>query len=411
MGALKEILFGSGVSAFIVWVSIVVAVGTSLGRIKIRGVSLGAAGILIAGIAASHFGASLRDRFFDGSLVAGNFVDPTYSGLVQELGLIFFLYAVGLQSGKNFFKTFKKNGLTLNLLAASVVAMNVALALVLYKLSGIDMGTIVGILSGAVTNTPGLGAAQTLYQGMGNDPSVLASAYAAAYPLGVLGIIFTIIAIRFFFKIDLNGENRPTSSNSETRRDSEETDGSSASKLPPIVPLCVGMLLGVAIGNVPIAIPGVPQTLKLGTPGGALVAAIIMSAFGEKLRFPTRLPASVVSFMQTLGVSLFLACVGLRAGETFVETVANGGLVWVGLGAIITIIPLMVVGVVGYAFCKVDYCSLSGVLAGSMTDPPALSYSRDAFKNEKPNISYAAVNPLAMFLRIVSAQLLIMLFA
>ena len=412
MEIFKELLLGSSVSHFVVCLSVVIAVGTLLGRVKVCGVSLGAAFVLLTGIAAGHFGMCFPKYLCEGADGALHFIDPTYTRLVQELGLILFLYAVGLQSGKNFFKTFKTGGLTLNLLAVSVVAMDVVLALILYKVSGIDMGVIVGILSGAVTNTPGLGAAQTIYQGMGNDPGTLASAYAAAYPLGVLGIIFTIIMIRVVFKIDVESENQTLKL---TEDEAEKVNGQkvlsqSSTKLNPIVPISVGLILGVLLGSVPVYVPGVPQPLKLGIAGGALVSAILMTAFGDKLRFPTQISASATAFMKTLGICLFLACVGLRAGETFVGTVANGGLLWMGLGAIITVVPLMVVGIVGYAFFKVDYFSLSGVLAGCMTDPPALSYSCGAFKNDKPNVSYAAVNPLSMFLRIVSAQLLVILF-
>ena len=163
MEIFKELLLGSSVSHFVVCLSVVIAVGTLLGRVKVCGVSLGAAFVLLTGIAAGHFGMCFPKYLCEGADGALHFIDPTYTRLVQELGLILFLYAVGLQSGKNFFKTFKTGGLTLNLLAVSVVAMDVVLALILYKVSGIDMGVIVGILSGAVTNTPGLGAAQTIY--------------------------------------------------------------------------------------------------------------------------------------------------------------------------------------------------------------------------------------------------------
>ena len=411
--AVKDLLQGSSVSHFVICLGAVIAIGMLLGRVKICGISLGTAFVLIAGIAVSHIGMYFPQFLYEGADGVKHFIDPTYTRIIQELGLIMFLYAVGLQSGKNFFKTFKRGGLTLNLLALSVVVMNVGLAFLIYKFGGVDMGVMVGILSGAVTNTPGLGAAQAVYQGMGNDPSVLASAYAAAYPLGVLGIIFTIVMLRVIFKIDVDSENQALreAEAEHEKNAAKNVSVASASKMHAIIPISVGIMLGVLIGSVPVVVPGVPQPLKLGLAGGALVSAILMSAFGEKFKFPTQISGSAVALMRDLGVCLFLACVGLRAGETFVSTVMNGGLVWVGLGAIITIVPLMIVGIVGYAFYKVDYFSLSGILAGCMTDPPALSYSCGAFKNEKPNISYAAVNPLSMFLRIVSAQALIIFFA
>lgn len=415
MDWLKELALGASVPHFIMCLGLVVALGVALGRVKVCGVSLRVACVLLVGIAVSHFGMRFPAFLCVDADGVQHFIKPEYTRIVQDFGLILFLYAVGLQSGKSFFRTFRSGGLTLNLLAVSVVLMDVAIAIAIHYCVGLDMPTVVGVLSGAVTNTPGLGAAQTIYQGMGNDPNLLASAYAAAYPLGVIGVILTFLVIRFVFRIDIDAQNEllksEASSAVKTSVTSEEKMPKNESKIPPLIPIFVGILLGALLGSVPIPVPGIPQPLKLGIAGGALVVAILLSAFGEKLRFPTNLAPDAVMFMRSLGVCLFLACVGLRAGESFVETICNGGLVWVGLGAIITVVPLMIVGFVGYAFYKIDYFSLAGVLAGCMTDPPALSYACGTFRNERPAVSYAAVNPLSMFLRIVTAQLLLILFA
>lgn len=342
-----------------------------------------------------------------------HFFDPDVLYFVQEFGLILFVYAVGLAAGPNFFSAFAKGGLKLNFLAVCIVFGGVATAAVIHLVTGINIGTVVGILSGAVTNTPGLGAATTVYGELGGDGSLLATAYATAYPLGVIGIIFSIIAVRVIFGVNIDKENEKLRAEQAAAKSEAKTDGAKkeAGHHPPVIEVFVGICLGMILGSFPIYVPGLSVPLKLGLAGGPLVVAILMGAFGEKIHFPTRISPSANALMREFGICMFLACVGLKAGETFVDSIMNGGLVWVGLGVIITVLPLMIVGPLAYKVFKVDYFTLMGVMSGSMTDPPALAYSSNAVGNDRPSIGYSTVYPLTMFLRIMTAQLLIIFFA
>ncbi|MDR2337681.1 MAG: hypothetical protein LBE20_03405 [Deltaproteobacteria bacterium] len=405
---LNELLVGDNVGHIVFLFALVIALGITLGRIKIFGVSLGMTFVLFVGIVVSHFGMQYID-----TTKTQHFMNPEVLHFVREFGLILFVYAVGLQVGPGFLETFKTGGLKLNLLATAIVFLGVLTAVAIHYITGIDMPTMVGILSGAITNTPGLGAAQNTYANLGGDQNILGTAYAMSYPLGVTGIILSIIAIRIIFKIDLNQEaNQKAELKSEATANSGSGDAvTKHTDEPHLIPIFVGILLGVILGSIPIYIPGTPQPVKLGLAGGPLVMAILMSAFGPKFNFPTRITKSAALMLREVGICLFLACVGLSAGERFVETVASGdGLLWIGLGVIITIVPLMFVGVLAYKVFKVDYFILMGMMAGSTTDPPALSYSVGASGSDKPSIGYATVYPLTMFLRIMTAQLLILLF-
>ena len=342
-----------------------------------------------------------------------HFFDPDVLYFVQEFGLILFVYAVGLAAGPSFFSAFAQGGLKLNFLAVCIVFGGVATAAVIHLVTGINIGTVVGILSGAVTNTPGLGAATTVFSDLGGDGSLLATAYATAYPLGVIGIIFSIIAVRIIFGINIDQENEKLRAEQAAAKAETKTDApkKETGHHVPVIEIFVGICLGMIVGNFPIYVPGLAVPLKLGLAGGPLVVALLMSAFGHKIGFPTHISPSANALMREFGICMFLACVGLKAGETFVDSVMNGGLVWVGLGVIITVLPLMIVGPLAYKVFKVDYFTLMGVMSGSMTDPPALAYSSTAVGNDRPSIGYSTVYPLTMFLRIMTAQLLIIFFA
>jgi AspT/YidE/YbjL antiporter-like protein len=405
---LNELLVGSSVGHIVFVFALVIALGIALGKIKIFGVSLGMTFVLFVGILVSHFGMQYID-----TTKTQHFMNPEVLHFVREFGLILFVYAVGLQVGPGFLTTFKTGGLKLNLLATTIVIFGVLLAVLIHYITGVDMPTMVGILSGAITNTPGLGAAQNAYAGMGGDQNILGTAYAMAYPLGVVGIILSIIAIRIIFKIDINQETKKqVEAKSETVNPGTVAAAGKHIDEPHLIPIFVGILLGVILGSIPVYIPGVPQPVKLGLAGGPLVVAILMSVFGPRFNCPTHITKSAALMLREVGICLFLACVGLLAGESFVETVVNGdGLFWVGLGVIITVVPLMCVGIPAYKIFKVDYFTLMGMIAGSTTDPPALSYSISASGSDKPSVGYATVYPLTMFLRIMTAQLLILLFA
>jgi putative transport protein len=557
MDWISNLLWNNSVAHTVLLLAFVIATGVIFGKIKIFGISLGMAVILFVGIAVSHFGFT---------------VDHSTLHFVKEFGLILFVYAIGLQVGPGFISSFKKGGIRLNLLAANIVVLGVITTLTIYFISDIPIHTMVGILSGAVTNTPGLGAAQEAYSSVNGtvaDPSI-ALGYAVAYPLGVVGIIFSIIVIRYIFRINLDRENECLESENSVQKDiagtlsievrnpalfgrdiqsvinlidrklvisrimygdgtietvsskttlnegnrvfvitapqdmeaiavfigkqidmameewtrpagellsrrilvtQPEINGKSLADInlrnrfgvtvtrinrsgidlvahpdltlqfgdkltvvgakmaisdtekilgnklkrlhePNIVPLFIGIFLGVLLGSIPFAFPGMPQPVKLGLAGGPLIVAILISVFGAKFKLVTYTTMSANLMIREIGICLFLACVGLGAGENFVDTIIyGGGLRWIGIGVIITVVPLILTGIIARRFLHINYFTLTGLLAGSTTDPPALSYASATAGNDTPSVSYATVYPLTMFLRVISAQLLILIFA
>jgi putative transport protein len=556
MGWLNSLFFSSGASGGVsvahslLILALVISIGILLGKVKIAGVSLGVTWILFVGIIASHFGMRLNAQLLH---------------FVQEFGLVLFVYSVGLQVGPGFFSSLKKGGIQLNLLACSVVLMGVVATCIIYKLTNLPITTMVGIMSGAVTNTPGLGAAQQANLDLtGASSPDIAMGYAIAYPLAVVGIVVTIIVLRYLFKINMEHEEKAALSTQGGSKDEprqlslrlsnpalngkkvgeihdlinrnyvisrirhkdgtiegahpesllylgdemlvvtsiaavpaitafigEEVDihwmslggtqlisrrilitkselngksleqlrvrslgvnitrvnrsgvdlvaypslrlqigdrltvvgtepaiaevekklGNSLKRLnvPNLFPLFLGIFLGVILGSIPITFSGIPQPFKLGLAGGPLVVSILISHFGPKFKLITYTTMSANLMLREVGIAMFLACVGLGAGEHFIGTVVDGGYKWIGYGVLITVIPIMLAGVVGRLFLKLNYCTLSGVIAGSMTDPPALAYANDAAGNDLPSVGYATVYPLTMFLRVLCAQLLILL--
>ncbi|SEF42169.1 putative transport protein [Parabacteroides chinchillae] len=558
MDWINDLLWGEGIGHSILLLSIVIAAGIQLGRIKVFGVSLGITLVLFVGIILGHFGFTINSNVIH---------------FFKEFGLILFVYSVGMQVGPGFFSSFKKGGVTLNMLACGIVFLGVITAIVIHYITGVSMSTMVGILSGAVTNTPGLGAAQQAYSDMfGVSDKTIALGYAVAYPLGVIGIILSTIFIRYVFRISfeketekLNTEDdkhineaKPISlivknpalfgkkvselSNLLEHRDfvisrvwrndnkqieiasaatvlqeydkifvitteqdaetikafiGEEIDmerkqwirmesqfinrrilitkpelngkhlgqlklrklyginitrinragvdlvatpglrlqvgdrvnvvgtetavsnvekvlGNSMKRLnePNLITIFIGIALGIILGSIPISFPGIPQPVKLGLAGGPLVVAILISRFGYQYKLITYTTQSANFMLREIGITLFLACVGLSAGDGFVDTIVNnGGLAWIGYGFIITVVPLLIVGCIGRYFCKINYFTLMGLIAGSTTDPPALAYSNATAGNDAPSVGYATVYPLTMFLRVLTAQLLILFFA
>lgn len=557
MNWVNDLLWGQGIGHSILLLSFVIAVGIQLGKIKVFGISLGITLVLFVGIVMGHFGFA---------------INPSVIHFFKEFGLILFVFSVGMQVGPGFFSSFKQGGVTLNLLACGIVALGVITTIILHFSTGLPMPTMVGILSGAVTNTPGLGAAQQAYSDMYEvADNTIALGYAVAYPLGVVGIILAIIFVRYAFRInfereneDLNKEDSSHANEAKpislvvknpavfgktvgelsnlmdhidfvisrvwrndnkqieiassgtvlheddkifvitTEQDAEavktfigeEIDmerkqwirmesqfinrrilitkpelngkklgqlklrklyginitrinragvdlvatpnltlqvgdrvnvvgtetavanvekvlGNSMKRLnePNLFTIFVGIALGIVLGSLPITFPGIPQPVKLGLAGGPLVVAILISRFGYKYKLITYTTQSANLMLREIGITLFLACVGLSAGDGFVDTIRNGGLAWVGYGFIITIVPLLIIGCIGRYFCKVNYFTLMGLIAGSTTDPPALAYSNATAGNDAPAVGYATVYPLAMFLRVLTAQLLILFFA
>lgn len=558
MNWLQDLLTNPNSIAHIVALyAFVIAAGVLLGKIKFFGISLGVTFVLFVGILAGHFG------------FTGN---PAILSFVQDFGLILFVFCIGLQVGPSFFSSFKRGGITLNLLAVGIVFLNIAVALILYFALQVrvDIPMMVGILCGAVTNTPGLGAANEALQQLHYQGPEIAMGYACAYPLGVMGIILSMIIIRYICRVDVqrdsdeiqkeeeanphmkpytislkvqnealsgktlsqvqnflardfvctriiqdghmitpnantvlrlgdrmflvcaeddseaimafigpkieqdwdatNQQDKPMVSRrilvtqpningktlgelhfssmygvNVTRVNRSGMDLFAARQLrlqvgdrvmvvgpqdaiervanllgnqlrrldhPNIVTIFVGILCGILFGSLPIAIPGMPTPVKLGLAGGPLIISILIGRFGHKVKLVTYTTMSANLMLREVGLVLFLASVGIKAGENFVQMVVEGdGVLYVGLGFLITFIPLVITGIVARWHHRVNYFTLMGLIAGSNTDPPALAYANQIAGNDAPAVGYSTVYPLTMFLRILTAQLLVLLMA
>ena len=536
--------------------AMVIAVGVLLGKIKFGGIALGVTFVLFAGIVAGHFGMTAPVNIIT---------------FVQDFGLILFVFMIGLQVGPGFFESFRKGGVTLNILAASAILLNIAVMFACYFIffdtsNPHNLPMMVGTLYGAVTNTPGLGAANEALTSVFTDniPQI-ASGYACAYPLGVVGIIGATIAIRFICRISLEKEEEELkASNAEDahvkphqmhlqvtnsylagrtimqihdflnrdfvcsrllhdghvtipNRDTvlelgdqlfivcakadaeaiiafigpeiqvqwEETDqpmvskrilvtkssingktlgqmhfssaygvnvtrvtrqgmelfatprlplqvgdrvmvvgpedlvnrvadvlGNSIKRLeaPNIATIFLGIVIGIIFGSIPVAFPGMPVPMKLGIAGGPLIIAILIGRYGYKVHLVTYTTTSANMMLREIGLVLFLASVGIKAGAGFLETVIQGdGLKYVYTGFLITIIPILIIGTIARLRFKFNYFTIMGMLAGTYTDPPALAYANQSCSTEAPAIGYSTVYPLSMFLRIFTAQVIILL--
>ena len=546
----------SDIAITISLLALVAVIGLWIGHWKIKGVGFGVGGVLFGGIIVAHF----TNQY-------GLKLDTHTLHFVQEFGLILFVYTIGIQVGPGFFSSLRRSGLKLNGFAFLIVLLGGITVVFIHKFADVPLDIILGIYSGAVTNTPSLGAGQQILSelGMNSTTETMGMAYAMAYPFGICGILLTMWLIRLFFKVNVDEEERnfkqesghdkesltamdikvtnknldglclidvpgfgkgdvvcsrlkrgdsisvpkanteiylddilhlvgeinalkkmrlivgdemdvPTSTVSgEIRAErvvvtSEKvlgkkikslgihqkygvvisrlnragvelvptanttlqfgdvlhmvgpTDvmnnaisviGNAAQKLQQVqmLPVFIGIGLGVLFGSIPFYIPGFPVALKLGLAGGPLVIALVLARIGTLGKLYWFMPPSANLALRELGIVLFLAVVGLKSGGSFLDTLLNGdGLEWMGYGVIITLVPLLVTGIIARLYSKLNYLSLCGVLAGSMTDPPALAFA-NAIKEESGTaaLSYATVYPLAMFLRIISPQLLALL--
>lgn len=536
----------------------VIAVGVFLGKIKIGGISLGVTFVLFAGIAAGHIGFTAT---------------PSVLSFLQEFGLILFVFMIGLQVGPGFFESFKRGGVTLNALSTTVILLNILVMFACYYIffdtsDPMNLPMMVGTLYGAVTNTPGLGAADEALASVFRDGNVpqIASGYACAYPLGVLGIIGATIAIRYICHIKADKE--------EEKLDKEENDneavkphfmsikvengylegktiaqvheflnrdfvcsrllhdghvvtpmgktifhigdklfivcaekdaeaiiafigpevevdwktqdepmvskrivvtrpsingktlgqmhfsrgfgvnvtrvtrhgmdlfahsslslqvgdrvmvvgpegavnrmasvlGNSVKRLnaPNIATIFVGIFVGILFGSIPIACPGIPVPIKLGIAGGPLIIAILIGRFGYKVHLVTYTTTSANMMLREIGLVLFLASVGIKAGGGFLETIVQGdGLKYVYTGFLITVIPILIVGIIARLKYKFNYFTIMGMIAGTYTDPPALAYANSVCSKDAPAVGYSTVYPLSMFLRIFTAQIIVLFF-
>ena len=540
--------------------AVVIAVGILLGKIKIGGISLGVTFVLFAGIVAGHIG----------------FTGPTnILSFIQDFGLILFVFCIGLQVGPGFFESFRKGGVTLNLLSTTLVLLNVGVMFACYYIffdtnDKTNLPMMVGTLYGAVTNTPGLGAAnealESVWKAVDGAAPQIAAGYACAYPLGVLGIIGATIAVRFITRTKLEeeeeelkeeaGDNAHTKPlqmhlkvdntylagrtvkqiNEFLNRDvvfsrllhdgnvsipssrdvfhmgdevlvvcaavdaeaiqafigpeiekpweEDQSDqpliskrivitnpsmngkelgkmhfssvygvtvtrisrqgmdlfasrnyrfqvgdkilvvgptdnvnriadlmGNSVKRLatPNIATIFIGIIIGILFGSIPFAIPGMPVPLKLGIAGGPLIIAILIGRFGHRMKLNTYTTTSANMMLREMGLVLFLASVGVKAGAHFWDTVVEGdGLMYVFTGFLITIIPILIIGTIARLKFKFNYFTIMGMLAGTCTDPPALAYANSICSREAPAIGYSTVYPLSMFLRIFTAQLIVL---
>lgn len=387
---------GSGVGPTVLYLAVSIFVGLLLGKIKIANISLGITWVLFVGIALSACGVSLNHDMLH---------------IIKEFGLILFVVAVGLQVGPGFFKSFRKGGLAMNLMALANVALGVLITVVIAKVANQDLADMAGVYTGAITNTPGLSAAQQAVSDMGVEGGAerLAAGYAVAYPLAVVGMILTCILLRPLCRIDL--KNEPSTEESlEPKAEKQATPTSQRHKVN-LIPIFVIIALGIIIGSIPIPV-GMKAPIKLGLAGGPLVVAIIGSWLGVKKEwFTTEFTESHgVWMLREVGIALFLAGVGLSAGGQFVNTVQEHYM-WVIYGVLITMVPPVLVGLFGRLVLKINYYTLMGFIGGSHTDPPTLAFANTVAPEgcKLPNMGYATVYPLTMFLRIFTAQLLVLL--
>lgn len=536
----------------VVVISLIVAVGLGLGKVRIRGISLGIAFVFFIGILAGHVGLDVDARVLD---------------YAETFGLALFVYTLGLHVGPNFFGSLRHEGIALNLWGLGVIVAGTLLALMLVPVTGVKLPDMVGILCGATTNTPALGAANQALEHFGISGKSLALATAVTYPLGVVGVIFAMMFLRKFFVRPADLESKPLTEDNKTYiaeleiinpaiegktiervvqmthrkfiisrlwRDKEvivpkadtvlkvndkvmvvttrederamellfgkkvETDwnkdkidwnaidadvesrtlvvtrtalngkvlgqlqlrntynvnvsritrgdikllatddlrlqygdrvtvvgkheavnnveqffGNSVKTLnePNIGSIFLGLVLGLALGTIPINIPGMDTPIRLGVAGGPIIMGILVGALGPKLHFISYTTRSASLMLRKLGLSIYLACLGLDAGKGFFATVVRPeGAMWVALGLLITVLPVVILGLVALKTKRYDFGTICGILCGSMANPMALSYANDTLKGDMASVSYASVYPLGMFVRVVIAQMLIMIF-
>ena len=392
MNWLVSLLTNGGVGTTVLMLSVSVFAGLLLGKIKIKGVTLGITWVLFFGILLSAIGVVCNAEMLH---------------IIKEFGLILFVTGVGLQVGPGFFKSFAKGGLAMNIMALVNVALGVVITVVIAKLANQELTDMAGVYTGAITNTPGLSAAQQAVGDLGIEGAAdrLAAGYAVTYPLAVVGMIVTCIILR---PRDLSSE--PTSLDTQNNT-SDQTHLASKKGGILLIPIFVIIALGIVLGSVPIPV-GMKAPVKLGLAGGPLVVALIAGWLGVKKGwFGTEFTdGQGVHMLREVGIALFLAGVGLGAGGKFVETVQLHYM-WVVYGVIITMLPPLLVAGFGRFVLKMNYYTLMGFIGGSHTDPPTLAFANTVAPEgcKLPNTGYATVYPLTMFLRIFSAQLLVLL--
>lgn len=549
---LYNLFFEQSALQAVVILSLITAVGLGLGKIHIFGISLGVTFVFFMGILAGHLGFS---------------IDPQMLTYAESFGLVLFVYALGLQVGPGFFSSFQRGGYRLNLLSLGVIVLGTVMAVLLSRVTTVDLPDMVGILCGATTNTPALGAAQQTLKQLGEPTSGAALSCAVTYPLGVVGVILAILVVKKLFVRASDMEDHehddpnhtyiatfqvhnpaifdksiqdigksgypkfvisrvwrdgavsiPTSDKilkendrllvittekdvpaltilfgEQENRDWNKEDidwnaidskliskhivisrpeingkklgslrlrntyginisrvlrsgvqllatpglvlqlgdrltvvGEAAAihnvekvlgntvktlKDPNLASIFIGIVVGLIVGSIPIAVPGISSPVKLGLAGGPIIIGILIGSYGPRLHLVTYTTRSANLMLRGIGLSLYLACLGLDAGSHFFETVMRPeGALWIGLGFLITFVPVVIMALVALRLCRMDFGSTCGMLCGSMANPMALNYANDIIPNDNPAVSYATVYPLGMFTRVIIAQLILMLF-
>ena len=549
---LYNLFFEQSALQAVVILSLITAVGLGLGKIHIFGISLGVTFVFFTGILAGHLGFS---------------IDPQMLTYAESFGLVLFVYALGLQVGPGFFSSFQRGGYRLNLLSLGVIVLGTVMAVLLSRVTTVDLPDMVGILCGATTNTPALGAAQQTLKQLGEPTSGAALSCAVTYPLGVVGVILAILVVKKLFVRPSDMEDHehddpnhtyiatfqvhnpaifdksiqdigksgypkfvisrvwrdgavsiPTSDKilkendrllvittekdvpaltilfgEQENRDWNKEDidwnaidskliskhivisrpeingkklgslrlrntyginisrvlrsgvqllatpglvlqlgdrltivGEAAAihnvekvlgntvktlKDPNLASIFIGIVVGLIVGSIPIAVPGISSPVKLGLAGGPIIIGILIGSYGPRLHLVTYTTRSANLMLRGIGLSLYLACLGLDAGSHFFETVMRPeGALWIGLGFLITFVPVVIMALVALRLCRMDFGSTCGMLCGSMANPMALNYANDIIPNDNPAVSYATVYPLGMFTRVIIAQLILMLF-
>ena len=549
---LYNLFFEQSALQAVIIMSLIISIGLGLGKVHVFGVSLGVTFVFFTGIFAGHLGFT---------------VDPQMLAYAESFGLVLFVYALGLQVGPGLFSSFHRGGFTLNMLGLGVILIGTLMAVVLSFVSGVSMPDMVGILCGATTNTPALGAAQQTLKQFGEPTNGAALSCAVTYPLGVVGVILAIIVMKKLFVRPSDMENHEPEDPNHTyiaafqvhnpaifnksiqdiahagypkfvisriwregsvsiptydkilkendrllvittekdapaltilfgeqeKRDWNKEDidwdaidskliskhiivsrpeingkklgslrlrntyginisrvlrsgvkllatpglvlqlgdrltvvgeaaaiqnvekvlGNTVKTLrdPNLACIFIGIVLGLVIGSIPISIPGISSPVKLGLAGGPIVMGILVGAYGPRLHMVTYTTRSASLMLRGIGLSLYLACLGIEAGAHFFETVLRPeGALWVGLGFAITFVPVVIMALVAMRCCRLDFGNTCGMLCGSMANPMALNYANDIIPNDNPSVSYATVYPLGMFTRVIIAQLILMIF-
>ena len=392
-----NLLTNGGVGTTVLMLAISIFLGLLLGKIKVKGITLGITWVLFVGIGLSAVGVACNHDMLH---------------IIKEFGLILFVTAVGLQVGPGFFRSFKKGGLAMNIMALVNVALGVGITVIIAKMANQELTDMAGVYTGAITNTPGLSAAQQAVGDLGIEGASerLAAGYAVAYPLAVVGMIVSCLLLRWFCRIDLKKEPTEEGQTSQTSQTSQTGQPSKKGGIL-LIPIFIIIALGIVLGSIPIPV-GMKAPVKLGLAGGPLVVALIAGWLGVKKGWYTTdfTDGQGVHMLREVGIALFLAGVGLGAGQAFVATVQTHYM-WVVYGVIITMVPPILVTLFGRLVLHLNYYTLMGFIGGSNTDPPTLAFANNVAPEgcKLPNTGYATVYPLTMFLRIFTAQLLVLM--